>query len=130
MHATLLSFEDCNAGYRAAAPPCPGPPNCEVVRAIEAFRLRREREGAEDVRARGIAEPRTERGVIVETDDPVGDLRRFLGRHEYARLEVPELLRDPADGGRPPYEIYLRALESGRFVDVAVTGSLRVLERV
>ena len=33
----------------------------------------------------------------------------------------------PADGGRPPYEIYCRALESGRFEDVSATGSLRVL---
>jgi MMP 1-O-methyltransferase len=36
---------------------------------------------------------------------------------------------DPADGGRPPYEIYLRALESGVFTDVSATGSLRVLRR-
>ena len=33
------------------------------------------------------------------------------------------------DGGRPPYEIYCRALESGAFVEKSVTGSMRVLER-
>ena len=38
---------------------------------------------------------------------------------------------DPADGGRPPYEqIYLPALRSGRFREVAAVGSPRVLERV
>jgi hypothetical protein len=37
----------------------------------------------------------------------------------------------PADGGRPPYEqIYLPAINSGRFEDVSATGSLRVLRRV
>jgi MMP 1-O-methyltransferase len=45
-------------------------------------------------------------------------------------LAIHDVFPDPADGGRPPYEIYLRALESGRFVEVGVTGSLRVLERV
>ena len=35
----------------------------------------------------------------------------------------------PADGGRPPYEIYLRALKSGAFTEVPGHGSLRVLER-
>ena len=37
---------------------------------------------------------------------------------------------DPADGGRPPYEIYCRAMESGAFRELAAVGSLRVLERV
>ncbi|GAA0920936.1 class I SAM-dependent methyltransferase [Nonomuraea longicatena] len=36
---------------------------------------------------------------------------------------------DPADGGQAPYRVYLRALESGDFGLVSVTGSLRVLER-
>jgi predicted O-methyltransferase YrrM len=44
-------------------------------------------------------------------------------------LAIHDVFPDPADGGRPPYEIYLRALESGRFVEVSATGSLRVLER-
>ena len=42
-------------------------------------------------------------------------------------LLIHDVFPDPADGGRPPYEIYCAALESGRFVDVSVTGSLRVL---
>jgi len=42
-------------------------------------------------------------------------------------LAIHDVFPDPADGGRPPYEIYCRALESGRFVDASATGSLRVL---
>ena len=46
-------------------------------------------------------------------------------------LAIHDVFPDPADGGRPPYErIYLPALESGRFSEVAATGSLRVLRRV
>jgi predicted O-methyltransferase YrrM len=45
-------------------------------------------------------------------------------------LVIHDVFPDPADGGRPPYEIYLRALESKSFEDVSATGSLRVLRRV
>lgn len=45
-------------------------------------------------------------------------------------LVIHDVFPDPADGGRPPYEIYCRALDSGRFADVSATGSLRVLRRV
>lgn len=46
------------------------------------------------------------------------------------RLAIHDVFPDPADGGRPPYEeIYLPALASGRFREVAAVGSLRVLER-
>ena len=44
-------------------------------------------------------------------------------------LAIHDVFPDPADGGRPPYEIYLRALASGEFVEDTVTGSLRVLRR-
>ena len=45
-------------------------------------------------------------------------------------LAIHDVFPDPADGGRPPYErIYLPALQSGRFVERSVTGSLRVLQR-
>ena len=44
-------------------------------------------------------------------------------------LAIHDVFPDPADGGRPPYEdIYLPAINSGNFVEVAVTGSLRVLD--
>ena len=42
-------------------------------------------------------------------------------------LAIHDVFPNPEDGGRPPYEIYCRALESGRFQDVSATGSLRVL---
>jgi len=44
-------------------------------------------------------------------------------------LAIHDVFPDPADGGRPPYEIYCRALDSGVFTDVSATGSLRVLRR-
>ena len=44
-------------------------------------------------------------------------------------LVVHDVFPDPADGGRPPYEIYLRALDDG-FEDVDVVGSMRALRRV
>ena len=43
-------------------------------------------------------------------------------------LCIHDVFPDPADGGRPPYEIYLRALGDG-FVDRRAVGSLRVLTR-
>lgn len=41
-------------------------------------------------------------------------------------LLIHDVFPDPADGGRPPYEIYLRALDDG-FIEIAVEGSLRAL---
>ncbi len=45
------------------------------------------------------------------------------------RLLIHDVFPDPVDGGRPPFEIYRRALESGDFEEIGATGSLRVLER-
>jgi MMP 1-O-methyltransferase len=47
-------------------------------------------------------------------------------------LAIHDVFPDPADGGRPPYELYCEALRSGAFVEVeeAGCGSLRVLRRV
>lgn len=44
-------------------------------------------------------------------------------------LIIHDVFPDPRDGGRPPYNIYCRAIESGQFTEVGCTGSLRVLER-
>jgi MMP 1-O-methyltransferase len=46
-------------------------------------------------------------------------------------LAIHDVFPDPAEGGRPPYEIYLRALDSGLFDDAedARCGSLWVLRR-
>jgi MMP 1-O-methyltransferase len=46
-----------------------------------------------------------------------------------AALAIHDVFPDPADGGQAPFHIYQRALASGRFTEVSVTGSLRVLER-
>ena len=45
-------------------------------------------------------------------------------------LAIHDVFPDPADGGRPPYEIYRRAIESGAFEETSDQGSLRVLRRV
>jgi hypothetical protein len=47
-------------------------------------------------------------------------------------MAIHDVFPDPADGGRPPYEIYCAALSSGAFVEVADAGcgSLRVLRRL
>lgn len=45
-------------------------------------------------------------------------------------LLIHDVFPDPADGGRPPFEIFTRALDSGAFEQVGVTGSLRTLRRV
>jgi len=44
-------------------------------------------------------------------------------------LAFHDIFPDPADGGQAPYRVYQRALASGGFTEVSVTGSLRVLER-
>src|SRR5215813_5330976 len=44
-------------------------------------------------------------------------------------LAIHDVFSDPAEGGQAPYRVYLRALRSGAFKEVAVCGSLHVLER-
>jgi predicted O-methyltransferase YrrM len=44
-------------------------------------------------------------------------------------LVIHDVFPDPADGGRAPFRVYCRALESGAFEEVSATGSLRVLMR-
>ncbi|WP_419944089.1 class I SAM-dependent methyltransferase [Candidatus Poriferisodalis sp.] len=43
-------------------------------------------------------------------------------------LAIHDVFPDPADGGRPPYEIWLRALDDG-FAEHVAEGSLRVVRR-
>ena len=45
-------------------------------------------------------------------------------------LAIHDVFPDPAEGGRPPYELWCRALESGAFAEESSCGSLRVLTRV
>lgn len=42
---------------------------------------------------------------------------------------IHDVFPDPADGGRPPFEIWTRAMDSGAFEEVDATGSLRTLRR-
>ena len=44
-------------------------------------------------------------------------------------LVIHDVFPDPADGGRPPFEIYRRALDSQLFTEERAVGSLRVLRR-
>ena len=45
-------------------------------------------------------------------------------------LAIHDVFPDPSDGGRPPYDVYLRAISGRQFEEVEVVGSLRVLRRV
>ena len=44
-------------------------------------------------------------------------------------LAIHDVFPDPDDGGRPPYDVYLRALASRAFTEIDAVGSLRVLRR-
>jgi len=45
-------------------------------------------------------------------------------------LLIHDVFANLEDGGRPPYEIYCAALESGAFIERAERGSLRALTRI
>jgi hypothetical protein len=66
-------------------------------------------------------------------DDAVrADERAWLGHVAGAGLlAIHDVFPDPADGGRPPFELYRRAIAGGRFAEVPALGegSLRVLRR-
>ena len=46
-----------------------------------------------------------------------------------AWLAIHDVFPDPADGGRPPYDIWRAALDSGGFTEDGACGSLRILRR-
>ena len=48
---------------------------------------------------------------------------------EGGTLLIHDVFPDPADGGRPPFEIYQRAVASGAFEEFDAVGSLRALRR-
>ena len=48
---------------------------------------------------------------------------------EGGTLLIHDVFPDPADGGRPPFEIYQRAVASGAFEELDAVGSLRALRR-
>jgi predicted O-methyltransferase YrrM len=69
-----------------------------------------------------------------------GNHTEEVAQHDYAafaphvvtggRLLVHDVFERPEDGGRPPWNVLRRAVDSGAFAEVQATGSLRVLERL
>lgn len=45
-------------------------------------------------------------------------------------LAIHDVFPDPADGGRPPFEIYQRALASDQYEEIEAVKSLRVLRKL
>ncbi|WP_374575591.1 class I SAM-dependent methyltransferase [Phenylobacterium sp.] len=45
-------------------------------------------------------------------------------------LAIHDVFPDPADGGRPPFEVYQRALASDLFEEIGAVKSLRLLRRL
>ncbi len=45
-------------------------------------------------------------------------------------LAIHDVFPDPADGGRPPFEIYQMALGSGLYEEIEAVASLRLLQRL
>ena len=45
-------------------------------------------------------------------------------------LAIHDVFPNPDDGGRPPYEIYKKALSGGNFKEVEVVKSMRILEKL
>lgn len=68
-----------------------------------------------------------------------GNHTEDVAQHDYAAfaphvvpggtLVVHDVFERPEDGGRPPWNVFRRAVDSGAFVQTGVTGSLRVLRR-
>jgi predicted O-methyltransferase YrrM len=69
-----------------------------------------------------------------------GNHTEAVAQHDYAAfaphvvpgglLAVHDVFEDPAEGGRPPYNVVQRALTSGAFDQISACGSLRVLRAV
>ena len=45
-------------------------------------------------------------------------------------LAIHDVFENPADGGRPPYDLYRHATQSGDYTEVNACGSLRVLKKL
>jgi predicted O-methyltransferase YrrM len=69
-----------------------------------------------------------------------GNHTEEVAQHDYAAfapfvvpggvLCIHDVFENPEDGGRPPYNVLRRALDSGAFEQTSVTGSLRVLRKL
>jgi MMP 1-O-methyltransferase len=68
-----------------------------------------------------------------------GNHTEQVAQHDYAgfaphvveggTLVIHDVFERPEDGGRPPWNVFRRAVDSGAFEETGVTGSLRVLRR-
>jgi predicted O-methyltransferase YrrM len=68
-----------------------------------------------------------------------GNHTEEVAQHDYAGfarhvapgglLLVHDVFELPEDGGRPPWNVFRRAVDTGAFTEVSATGSLRVLRR-
>jgi hypothetical protein len=45
-------------------------------------------------------------------------------------LAIHDVFPNPEDGGRPPYNIYLKALESGNYQEIEFIKTLSLLKKV
>jgi predicted O-methyltransferase YrrM len=69
-----------------------------------------------------------------------GNHTEQVAQHDYAAfaphvvvgglLAVHDVFENPEDGGRPPWNVVCRAVDTGAFAQLSVTGSLRVLRRL
>lgn len=68
-----------------------------------------------------------------------GNHTQQIAQHDYAAfapfveeegvLVIHDVFPNPADGGRPPFNVFRRAIDTGAFEPVSEQGSLRVLRR-
>ena len=68
-----------------------------------------------------------------------GNHTEQVAQHDYAAfaphvvpgglLAIHDVFEHPEDGGRPPWNVLRRAVDSGAFTEISTTGSLRVLVR-
>ena len=45
-------------------------------------------------------------------------------------LAIHDVFENPEDGGRPPYDLFCHAVDSGAYREISATGSLRVLKKL
>ena len=59
------------------------------------------------------------------------NLAKYLVGWSQGQLAIHDVFTDPKDGGQAPYKyIYCAAIDSGEFIEVDMTGSLRILQRI
>jgi len=68
-----------------------------------------------------------------------GNHTEEVAQHDYAAfaphlvpgglLAIHDVFERPEDGGRPPWNVYRRAVDSGSYTELGASGSLRVLVR-